>query len=100
MPRNDGDQPYAKSSTHGVFAFHDGPDDASDFEVDVDEDRDQHKPQNVMDNELRVQERNWRNIFDVAEERGQHYREYRNDLDDNGSSNDSAVSYYLPLPAK
>lgn len=71
---SEGDKPYPKSKPHDVFAFDMGPDYASDFEVDICKDDDQHKPQNVMDQELGVQERNWRNIFDVPEQRGQHYR--------------------------
>lgn len=45
-----------------------------------------------MDQELGVKERNWRNILCVPEQRGQHYRYYRNDLDNKGSSYDSAMS--------
>jgi len=89
---SDGDQPHTESSAHGVLTFDDRPDDASDIEVHINKDRNQHKPQNMVDEELRIQDRDRWNVFNVSEQRGEHHREYCNDLDDNASSHDSAMS--------
>ena len=97
--KNDGDQPYDESGPHSVLAFDERRDDAAHFEVDVNENPNQHKPQNVMDEELRVQKGNWRYVFNVSEQRGQHHCEYCNNLNDDGSSHNSAVSRY-PSPAR
>ena len=88
---SDSDHPYPESSAHGILAFDDRPNNASNVEVNINKDHNQHKPQNVMDEELRVKERNRRNVFNVSEQRGEHHSEYRNNLDDNASSHDSAM---------
>jgi len=46
---SEGDKPYPKSKPHDGFAFDIRPDYASDFEVDIYKDNNQHKPQNMMD---------------------------------------------------
>jgi len=54
----------------------------------------------MMDEELSVNERNRRNIFNVTQRRGQHHREYCGNLDDNGSSRYLAVSDGTPAARK